>query len=179
MSKASLKKELSHLDHSQLVEVILNAYSASKEAKDYFEFFLNPDADALLDKKIDMIAKELTRSKRGYSKARISVIRSAIKDFGAYGVGDEYVYKLMYRTIRMIVGMERYYYYPDALNNGVLKLATEYMVLANKLECVAEALEQLQTLETEDIGRKGYRTKVLTAAREALNEITVLKPTKK
>lgn len=85
----------------------------------------------------------------------------------------------MYRTIRMIVGMERYYYYPDALNNGVLKLATEYMVLANKLECVAEALEQLQTLETEDIGRKGYRTKVLTAAREALNEITVLKPTKK
>lgn len=51
MSKALLKKELAHLDRDQLVEVILNAYSSSKEAKDYFEFFLNPDAEALLEKR--------------------------------------------------------------------------------------------------------------------------------
>lgn len=172
MSKAQLKKELVHLDQDQLVEVILNAYSSSREAKDYFEFFLNPDADALLDKKVDIIAKELTRSKRGHSKARISAIRKAIKDFAAYGVGDEYVYKLTYRAIRMIVGMEHYYYYPDALNKGVIGLAADFIVLADKLECISDAMTLLDRLETENIGRQAFRAKVLYAARQTVKEIS-------
>ena len=175
MSKALLKKELAHLDHDQLVEVILNAYSSSKEAKDYFEFFLNPDADSLLDKKVDIIAKELTRSKRGYSKARISIIRKTRKDFASYGVGDEYVYRLIYRAIRMIIGMERYYYYPDALNNGVLGLAADFIVLADKLECITDAAELLDKIDSDDVGRPGFRSKVLHAARQTIREFSTSK----
>ena len=175
MSKAQLKKELAHLDRNQLVEVILNAFSSSKEAKDYFEFFLNPDADALLDKKIDIIAKELTRSKRGHSKARISVIRKAIKDFASYGVGDEYVYKLLYRIIRMIVGMEQYYYYPDALIKGVFGLAADFIALANSLECITDAMALLDRLDTENIGRQTFRAKILYAARQTVKEISSTK----
>lgn len=175
MSKAQLKKELEHLDRKQLVEVILNAYSSSKEAKAYFEFFLMPDADTLLEKKTDIIAKELTRTKRGYSKARISYIRAAIKDFAAFGVGDEYVYKLVYRTIRMIVGMERYYYYTEALNNGALTLAADFIELANRLECVGTAVEELNTLVSDDIGRPTFRAKVLAAAREAVRNLSMSK----
>ena len=104
MSKAALKKELENLSREQLIEVIGAAYSSSKEARAYFEFFLNPDADALLDNKIDIISKELARAKRGYSKARITVIRKAIRDFSSFGVGDEYVGRLMYAAIRMIAG---------------------------------------------------------------------------
>jgi len=172
MSKALLKKELAHLDHDQLVEVILNAYSSSKETKDYFEFFLNPDADTLLDKKIEIIAKELTRSKHGYSKARISVIRKTIKSFSSYGIGDEYTYKLLYNTIRMIVGMEQHYYYPNALNNGVLLLTTDFVILADKMECMDDAMAKLERLNSENIGRQLFRSKVLSAAQETIKELS-------
>ncbi len=172
MSKAQLKKELAHLDRDQLVEVILNAYSSSKEAKEYFEFFISPDAEALLNKKIDIIAKELSRSKRGYSKARISVIRATIKDFAAYGVGDEYVYNLIYNAIRMIVGMERYYYYTDAMNKGVISLTADFIDLADRLECIADASERLNLIVTDDIGRPYFREKVLAAAREAVRNLS-------
>ena len=37
MSRAQLKKELSNLTAPQLVEVILEAYSAKVEIKEYFE----------------------------------------------------------------------------------------------------------------------------------------------
>lgn len=171
MSKAQLKKELATLNHDQLIEVILNAYSSSKEAKAYFEFFINPDVDALYEKKIDVIAKEISRSKHGYCKARISAIRAAIKDFAAYGVGDEYVHRLIYNTIRMMVGMERFYYFTEPLFKGVDSLTDEFMVMANKMECVPQALELLERINTEQIGRPAYRERVMAAAQAAVRRL--------
>lgn len=130
MSKALLKKELAHLDRDQLVEVILNAYSSSKEAKEYFEFFLNPDLEALMQKKVDIIAKELNRAKYGYSKARISFIRKAISDF---------------------------------------------IALADRLECIDDALGKLKRMGEEDLGRANFRAKVDTAARDAVKELSTKK----
>ena len=49
MSKIQLKKELQTMEAPQLREMILEAYSARKEIKEYFEFFLNPDIEHLLD----------------------------------------------------------------------------------------------------------------------------------
>lgn len=91
MSKAALKKELNTFSKDQLIEVILGAYSSSKEAKAYFEFFLNPDADALIQENIDFIFKELKRTKYGRSKGRISEIRRAVKKISDYGAADEHV----------------------------------------------------------------------------------------
>ncbi len=179
MSKASLKKELMSLDHDQLVEVILNAYSSSKEAKEYFEFFLNPDADTLLEKKTDIIAKELNRTRRGYSKARISAIRNTIRDFAAYGPGDEYVYRLMLDTIRMIVGMERYIHYPDALNNGVIRLTADFTALADGMEAAGQACADLERMNDDNIGRPYFREKVLHAARLAIHDISSAQKSKK
>ena len=55
MSKIQLKKELQTMEAPQLREMILEAYSARKEIKEYFEFFLNPD---------DTVS--LSVSKKGY-----------------------------------------------------------------------------------------------------------------
>lgn len=49
MSKAQLKKHLSTLTKEQVIEVILKLYDARKEAKEYLEFYLNPDEDAKLE----------------------------------------------------------------------------------------------------------------------------------
>lgn len=175
MSKAQLKKELAHLDRDQLVEVILNAYSSSKESKEYFEFFLNPDLEALMQKKVDIIAKELNRAKYGYSKARISFIRKAISDFAAFGVGDEHVYTLTHCALRMLVGMERYYHFSETLTKGTLRLTGDFIALADRLECIDDALGKLKRMGEEDLGRANFRAKVDTAARDAIKELSTKK----
>lgn len=158
MSKASLKKELEQLDRQQLVEIILDAYSATKECKEYFEFFLNPDADALYDKKIELIAKEINRTKRGMCKARISVIRKEIKAYASFGVDAEHVGKLMLGTLRMLIGQNRWYYYSDALSNGIFKLAGEYLELADENGFVSTALENLAAIYNfDELGTKQVR----------------------
>ena len=61
MSKLKLKKELSSLSKDEIIEVVARAYSARKEFRDYFEFFLNPDADKLYEKYRDAILREIGR----------------------------------------------------------------------------------------------------------------------
>ena len=50
MSKTKLKKYLQNLTHDQIMEVVLDLYDARKDAKEYMEFFMNPDVKAELDK---------------------------------------------------------------------------------------------------------------------------------
>lgn len=88
------------MEAPQLREMILEAYSARKEIKEYFEFFLNPDIEHLLDKYQTIILKELRRTKRGsYSKARISFIRKQIKEFSSFQPGYEALLDIRFFTL--------------------------------------------------------------------------------
>ena len=49
MSKLQLKKEIQKLERHQLEQMVLDAYAARKETKEYFEFFLNPDVEKLTE----------------------------------------------------------------------------------------------------------------------------------
>lgn len=59
MSKAALRKELVKMSQEQLVTLILDLYSARPQAKEYFEFFLNPDEKELYDKYVKIVEKEV------------------------------------------------------------------------------------------------------------------------
>ncbi len=50
MSKAKLKKELLSQSKEQIVDIMLQLYDASKEAKAWLEFYLEPNCDAELEK---------------------------------------------------------------------------------------------------------------------------------
>ncbi|MDE7115963.1 MAG: hypothetical protein K2O56_06020 [Muribaculaceae bacterium] len=50
MSKAALKKALRDIDRDGLAEIICEMYDARPEAREYLEFWVNPDADKELDK---------------------------------------------------------------------------------------------------------------------------------
>lgn len=158
MSKAKLKKELITFTREELVEVILNTYDSSKDAKEYFEFFINPDADKLLETKTGIIAREISRVRRGgYSKFRISFIRSEIKKFAGFGVSAEYVMKLMSNTISMLTGQYRYYHYSETQTNGLLKLVADYMAYADRNEMVGAASEFIEHLCRSDLGTTSMR----------------------
>ncbi len=45
MSRTQLKKHLTALTKKQIIEVMLELYDARKEAKEYLEFYLNPNDD--------------------------------------------------------------------------------------------------------------------------------------
>ena len=80
MSKAQLKKHLSDLTKEQVIEVILELYDARKEAKEYLEFYLNPDEVAKLEEYKRIIRDEFF-PKRGEPKCRVNICRQAISDF--------------------------------------------------------------------------------------------------
>ena len=50
MSKSKLKKYIAGLPTEQVGEILLQVYEASKEAKGWLDFYLNPDIDALSEK---------------------------------------------------------------------------------------------------------------------------------
>ena len=171
MSKAKLKKELDTFTSEQLVEVILNAYDSSKEAKAYFEFFLNPDPEKLYNSKVDIIAKELNRTKRGYCRARISYIRAAIRDFEAYGMGAEMVSRLMYDALCMLTGVYANTRYPDTLINGTIKLARDYIIYADRNSMAADALANINKLSKSNLGTPRFRSIILRSAMDAVDEL--------
>lgn len=182
MSKIALKKELALLDRDQLVEVVLNAYSAHKEIKNYFEFFLDPDPKKLAEERIEFIAKEINRSKYGRCKARISVIRDAVKQAEAYGIDDENLFHVVYNTMRMLVGTERYYHFSESLSKGTIDLAAKYIEVAARMGIVESALTLIDGWTRENLGRDYFRKRILARANEAVRELTqksITKPTKK
>lgn len=80
MSKAQLKKYLSKLTQEQVIDVILELYDARKEAKEYLEFYMNPNDDSKLEEYKKIIYNEFY-PRRGEPKCRFSVCRKAVSDF--------------------------------------------------------------------------------------------------
>ena len=50
MSKAKLKKHMLSMTKEQVVDVMLELYSSSKEAKSWLEFYIEPDVKKELEK---------------------------------------------------------------------------------------------------------------------------------
>lgn len=85
MSKTELKKYLKTLTQAQVSEILLDVYSARKEAKEYLDFFLNPDSEA----KAEVFKKKIHRefvSASGYLKRhpRRSLCKKAVADFKSF-----------------------------------------------------------------------------------------------
>ena len=97
MGKLQLKKEIQALPREQLELMILEAYESRKEIKQYFDYFINPDVNKLADKYQLEISKEFYRSKRGYTKARITNIRRIYKEFQGFHPGFDKELELLDR----------------------------------------------------------------------------------
>ena len=79
MSKIALRRELALMSEDQLRQIIMDAYSARKEIKEYFDYFLNPDPVAKGQEYMRKMAREMAR-RRG---PRATVLKKLLKDFWA------------------------------------------------------------------------------------------------
>ncbi|MDE6648885.1 MAG: hypothetical protein K2K45_03040 [Muribaculaceae bacterium] len=101
MSKAQLKKYIEGLDREHLEEFVLDIYSDVKPAKEYLDFFLNPDVNKVTDKTRRALYARIFRANGApLPRLRFSRINGIVKDFSAkvrdpYIVADLMEYLLM------------------------------------------------------------------------------------
>lgn len=147
MSKSILKRELGNLTKEQLVEVILGVYKVSKEAKEYFEYFIDPQPEKLFDANLNLIHKEFNRTKYGrISKARISKIRAILRNFILLEPGFELVERLYIATFELAANARKLLSFPPALIHGVCRLAVDLLKLANQNDCFTQVYNEFQGL---------------------------------
>ena len=156
MSKLQLRKELSGLEREHLVQIILDLYSARKEAKEYFDFFLEPDLPKLYEKFRAEIEKEMTRGKYTNSTARISRVRKSIRHFASFGVDAEAVLELMLYTLGLSLVVERRKYVSKTFIRGIERLATDTLKFADK-HCIFDtAHEQVVKILDGSVGSRSF-----------------------
>ncbi len=160
MSKAALRKELVKMSQEQLVTLILDLYSARPQAKEYFEFFLNPDEKELYAKYIKIVEKEVYRSKRGMLCARVSYLNAYIKDFASFGVSASAVIDLTLHIARIILILERAYYMTDALHNSGGKFIVAALTRANDAGLFKETMQCIENLLAMPQVRPGYAREI-------------------
>jgi len=145
MSKTQLKKELQLLDKSSIINVVLDLYSARKEARDYLDFFVDPDISGRMEKARIKIAKELTRGRQGgRSRARISHIRAAIKEIATLDPGIEYVADLMVYAIEIAYATSQSQRLTATFANGIRRLVTDTVTYLDRNNRLADYLPRLQ-----------------------------------
>lgn len=64
MSKTTVKKTLIAMSKEEIIDMELAMYDARKEAKEYLEFYTNPDEDGKLEEYKKIIIEEFYPSKK-------------------------------------------------------------------------------------------------------------------
>ena len=168
MGKIQLKKEIQSLPREQLEAMILEAYEARKEIKQYFDYFINPDVNKLTDKYQLEISKEFHRSKRGYTKARITNIRRLYKEFQGFHPGfDKEIEVLMY-AITTALECERAFHFSDTLMRGIGSLMILMVEIADRNLVADNILTRLTALLADERSGTRYFRAYL---REVLQEV--------
>lgn len=176
MSKTALKKELAGFTKDQLIELILDLYTARKEVKEYFNFFLNPDSEKLFEKYRKAIDKEFNRTKWGRSKARISVIKKLLKEFESFQPDIRYRYTLYVQIIYFGLYYSSMDYFPDSLTNGIYKMVADYLTFANSNEQLESALQNIDTITSpESIGPRSMKAGIKEVVQGYLQSQSALK----
>ncbi len=158
MSKLQLKKEIQKLERHQLEQMVLDAYAARKETKEYFDFFLNPDVEKLTEKYKVVVTKEFARGKRGHSKARISIIKKHIKEFESFHPGFDKEIELQFYVITYALLTETNIYFSDTLMNGIAAIMERMLETADRNLVADKLLTRLiSVLDDEKSGTRYFR----------------------
>ncbi|MDE7025092.1 MAG: hypothetical protein K2O88_04335 [Paramuribaculum sp.] len=149
MSKTTLKKAIQELDANQLRELIMDIYAANCDSRHYLDFFANPNINTLLDKARTAISKEVNRSSRGTSKARISVIKKAIASITCLQPGAEETLEIMQYAVVSLCLSAHIHYFKETLVNSTAKLLNDTLIYADRNQLLSNCLPLLERTISE------------------------------
>ncbi len=95
MTKKKLKSFLMSKDKDEIIKLVLDLYSARKEAKEYLDFFAEPNEEQKLEQYKHIIREEFYPSGKRQPKPRLSVCRKALSDFKKLNPSEESIAELM------------------------------------------------------------------------------------
>ncbi len=82
MSKSQVKAVLKSMDKDEIISMVMDMYSARKEAREYLDFYAEPDEKAKLEEYKKIIRNQFYPSRGFLSKTpSFSVCRKAVSDF--------------------------------------------------------------------------------------------------
>lgn len=183
MSKAALKKTLALLSPEQKDQLLLDLYSARKEAKEYLDFFVDPDIEKLVTATCNSITREVYRKgKHGYNRPRIMEIRNLIKKVATLNPGSEYVIQILVSTIRTVAGAASAgFWFTDAVAESFARITRETLSLADDAAMLDATLNQINTIVDampDNVTRRASRfmkTRLKRAISEGLKELSSAK----
>ncbi len=121
MSKSQLKKYIKDLNREQLEEFILDIYSDVKPAKEYLDFFLNPDVTKLIDKTQSSLYSKFYRpSGEPTFNLKFSKVNDIMKDFTTKIHDPFIVADMMVYLIKLICEYGRNYSYSESFVRSII-----------------------------------------------------------
>jgi hypothetical protein len=164
MSKVKLRKVLETFDQEQLVNIILQAYDARKEFKEYFEFFANPDVNSLKEKFVALVDKEFRRTKWGYSKARVTKLREFVREYSSVQPGYGDIIEFYFYILKNMVVMFTMYGHTETQRNATVKMLKESAEYAQQVEMFDYWMEEYKQLKKVSLKDKRLLKRVLEEA---------------
>ena len=109
MSKASVKKALKELDQEGLVNLLMDLYACRKDAKDFLEFWADPDEDKELERVKERIHKLFFLPQdKPRRKPDMTEIKTLVKNFRTLGPDPEKIADLLiYLPEQMLEWLQR------------------------------------------------------------------------
>jgi hypothetical protein len=93
MGLREVKSELNKQDKATLIKHISELYKKYKPVKEYFDFYVNPDEEKILEQYKEKV-REGFYPKRGFA-LKLSISRNAINDFKKLGTSKESIVDLL------------------------------------------------------------------------------------
>lgn len=165
MSKAALNKTLKQMDNDDLRELILQVYDARKEAKEYLEFFLDPNIMKKREEATKVINKELDRYSKRKFACRISRIKKALKLFATYGPEDQMLVDLHTEVFLALCNRAQTEYFTQAFQNGSATFLTDLLKMIDKKGMFGEYFDRI-TKAVAQIATAHYDTRQFKKAME-------------
>ncbi len=163
MSKTSLKKAIATLDENQLRELITDLYAANCNSRYYLDFFADPDIESRIQSAKIAINRELARNSRGYSKARITVIKKHISAITCLQPGAEECLGIMMFSFVSLCLTAHIYQLREPLIKSTSRLLNDIIVYADRNQLLDTCIPEIERT-IEDLPSRIYRPNTLQHA---------------
>ncbi len=165
MGKTTVKAALSQLSKDDLVEVLLELYAARKEAKEWLDFWADPNEEQKLQQYCEMVTKEFAKAGRNPARVHFSKFRKSVSDFKKMQASPRSIIDLQLHIVRCTASCRRAR--PQQLNSAAGYYCEALVtVVANDL--LAEYEKRLARLATDLIARDSMVKPRLAASCEVL-----------
>ena len=133
MSKAKLKKHLQNLPKEEVIDTVLQLYDSIDQAKNWFEFYLQPNVDVELDKAKKLIYSQFYTRKDNPKDPSFRECNKVISDFKKMVTDPVAIADLMLYYIEL--GCEQIVEFGDFYESFYSALENNFKKAAQLISC--------------------------------------------